>query len=631
MIENNQFYITNKKSFVVPESFKSKFFFIYFLHFVLFYYLLCLLYFLDEVLNGIDSLLNKSKRELQLLIADTSSCALMSLLIRILSNPEIYPSEESIPRLFKLYETVLEFPRSSDNNGANSVFYSMSGDKSGSYFLQVMLECSSLSHEYLPNTSHTIDQNALHMIVLHDCILGSIHEYVTDAYGNFVIQSIIRKLTSDYKLYSQQAQVSTQNQLIVEHITSSCQLFLQEFCSNHELIQTLIQQKGGVIYWILELADTLQDISTLELLVKMILNTWQQSSDLLNTQFNVELLSTYISSRLQHCGTINDQYKQKKYSTSKYHNNNNKGGGKNIKDDNNDNNNNKDENESDELNKINESQIMILAKLLHRLLLISPYLSTFLYEIKILLGHIYLLFPNDLYKLLSTTSQFSQLVIDTFISQYANPLPQINVSEEDITTTTTTDAVSISTTILKIFKDFSIKYLSIGNEIANHFIGQHIITKIYEYNDLRGKEKWIASMMNNYDTLQKTKIGRNIIQLMNMELYKRDMNEWRKQLKKQMKANEVITTMLTNNHQNNTTTTSTTQEKPSKKQKKNHSTSEQSDEMDDIFQITENNNDSLNKHGDNDDENEEGDDGKQGNRKRKRKRSNKNKTNTTEE
>jgi hypothetical protein len=81
------------------------------------------------------------------MIADSSSCAVIGLLLRILFSPDIVQGGPDLAE--RLARTALECtqPSSSElnsvraNPAAVTLFYAMAGDCSGSYFLEAVMEC----------------------------------------------------------------------------------------------------------------------------------------------------------------------------------------------------------------------------------------------------------------------------------------------------------------------------------------------------------------------------------------------------------------------------------------------------------------------------------------------------------
>jgi hypothetical protein len=94
----------------------------------------------------------KHIRQLQTLVADSSGCAVLSLIMKIMFNPDIVPGGQQIAE--KMVRLILEWPASSGVDGESdsippddqrgAVFYAISGEKTGSYFLETVLECAPL-------------------------------------------------------------------------------------------------------------------------------------------------------------------------------------------------------------------------------------------------------------------------------------------------------------------------------------------------------------------------------------------------------------------------------------------------------------------------------------------------------
>ena len=94
--------------------------------------------------------------------------------------------------------------------------------------------------------------------------------------------------------------------------------------------------------------------------------------------------------------------------------------------------------------------------------------------------------------------------------------------------------------------------VSIGVDLAKHFVGQHVLRKSYESCDLRGKEKWVMTLSAESSSLSSSKEGRSSLQLVQSELYLRDPSEWRSLVKKQVKAGTLLMEMeKTSSNRNN--------------------------------------------------------------------------------
>jgi len=77
-------------------------------------------------------------------------------------------------------------------------------------------------------------------------------------------------------------------------------------------------------------------------------------------------------------------------------------------------------------------------------------------------------------------------------------------------------------------------------ELANHFVGQHIIRRIFEKADSKAKEKLVKAIDANKDQLNKSKEGRSSLRVVQAELYSRKPDEWRQLMNKQAHASQML-------------------------------------------------------------------------------------------
>eukprot|EP01031_Cornospumella_fuschlensis_P041104 gene41104-50147_t len=125
LLEPGHFFISEKKAYSMPPSVQN------------------------VLIQALDKLMQKSSLDLQQCVADTSSCAILTFLLRILSNPKLLPKGTGLTYLSQLLEKVMyvspsitaeaDYVRSGDSR-AHDLFYAMAGDKMGSYFLETLFE-----------------------------------------------------------------------------------------------------------------------------------------------------------------------------------------------------------------------------------------------------------------------------------------------------------------------------------------------------------------------------------------------------------------------------------------------------------------------------------------------------------
>ncbi|CAM9708221.1 unnamed protein product, partial [Ectocarpus fasciculatus] len=156
LLQPDGFHIDSACSFSVPDSF-------------------------HELLGTtvIEGLLGLQARDLQTLVVDLSGAAVVSFIVRILFSPGLI---EGGPELGdRLVRAVLEWKDDRNNDDGPTVFYAMAGERSGSFFLETMLQCCKTDF-FLDITERAVKTRTM--------------EYAEDNSANFVLQTILRRLLS---------------------------------------------------------------------------------------------------------------------------------------------------------------------------------------------------------------------------------------------------------------------------------------------------------------------------------------------------------------------------------------------------------------------------------------------------
>lgn len=487
-----EFYFSEIKSFYVPDSFK------------------------EELLSGVDSLLKKSKRDIQLMIADTSSCALISILLRVISNPRLFPHRGGVNRAQRLFNLALEVNgegepqegvESSENNGiVSSVYYNMAGDRAGSYFLETLSEVAPLDFLIPLVTANVIE---------------SCREYALDQHGNFVVQAIAKRFSTTLQTPStMESPDKSQRKALVSVSKKLVDAFL---VPDNVIGQLLSSGKAGVVNWLLDLANTSGHSSSADSIALSLFGFWQSLAEKKGTTNNneetneeeeeeeefpsssvsfhavpVDLIASYLSERFTTMDATpkgNNNSKSKKPEKPAADGETKEDGTELMRG-----------------NGLPDSQQLLLARLLGTLLKSAN-------DGKTTVAKVITSLSKEALKVIATSGPMSKAILDTFFVTFAN-------SQE--------------------LKTIGLCLVTIGVELAYHFVGQHVVRKVYEFSDLRGKEKWVTLVSNEKLLLGKSKEGRNTMQFMNVELFTRDPAEWRSAVKKQMKASSLFAD-LTNN------------------------------------------------------------------------------------
>ena len=420
------------------------------------------------------------------------------------------------------------------------MFYAMPCDKSASRFLETVIECSdSLLTTLLP--------------IFNLELINKINEYVRDNTANFVFQAICKRLSyeidrllvsihttttdiasiinSDKKSQKIQKTQNKQNKKVLLQLVTFSEELLKECTSNIDLFNEIINNKGGVLLWLINLTKSVCDshiiLSTNDndisdwktILTSQIVNIWTK-----NGSFT---LSYYLNEKF-----IEIEKKEENETTTAATGGTSKGkvsggGPSNF-----------------------DSKKVILARQLGALLHLkydrytrtattgsknednedkdtattaATTAITTCRSLEAIVSAISNLSQETL-KIIATSGQLSKALLDPFIHYY-------------FTTTTSTG----TNTNTNYYQKFLNNFLSITSFLAAHYVGQHIFRQIYEkITNINDKEKLVKCLYDSRDVLNKTKEGRNSLKLVNMDGYVHDKNDWLRNLKKQNQAKDLL-------------------------------------------------------------------------------------------
>jgi hypothetical protein len=204
-------------------------------------------------------LLSYDEDKMRSLLTDSSSCVVVGLLLRILSSPAV-PVQGGTELADRLSRHILQVPEDEGDHHTNSadseqeqeqeqeqrakdaeaakstVFYQMAGDRAASYVLEAVLECC--------------DARLLRTL-LTSSVAGSSEEYVRDDSGNFVFQTILKRVAAVLGNSNSNSN-STTSAADAESMRALARGFVTELLASQELFQMLLLKRGGVIYWLCE-------------------------------------------------------------------------------------------------------------------------------------------------------------------------------------------------------------------------------------------------------------------------------------------------------------------------------------------------------------------------------------------
>jgi hypothetical protein len=513
MIAANAYYLNHKKSFPVPSSFK------------------------EEILNGFSSFVStKSKHDLQLFIADSSSCALLTLLLKIISNPFLFSSETILPFMKQFIEKVL-------GDSSSDVFYAMAGDKLGSFFLETLL-----------TVVQPFDQ--LILPLYQRSIQGNIKDYCFDHYGNYVIQALLKRLVVE-------AAPATSSSSESEVVPSLFQEIFQEIIEMKTSLSfkewnDLILHKSGIFYWFLEAALILHNEKAFLQITKWILSVWKAESVEEKEREEVsgdDTEKTVVTEKIEQDDvTVHPsntdlvisitRYLEKKFTEKevKPSSLSSLGGKPKGKEE-------KEQQQASELTvggqESNVSSKLLLSKFIKLFLQTFSASSSSFYpasfaSISFFTMKCLLSLSASSFETIISVSAINKNILDTVFLEYGTT--NNSQSSEGIASNNSSSkglSSELSSQKVSYLKQFSMKmieseFLSL---FLSSFYGIKILYKIYEHCDYRGKEKWISSFSSPeiVKQLSKSKNGRDFVEFLHLDVYLNDPKEWKLLAKKEGK------------------------------------------------------------------------------------------------
>lgn len=493
----------------------------------------------------------KSAHDLQLLVANVSSNAYLVLLLRVLGCPERFVDSEGFILAQNITLKIMELSHPSEYEPESlipsSTFFGMAGDRCGSYFLEAVIS--------------SLDRNLFFGLIRAN-VLGSVDSYLQDTTSNFVLQAIIRRLEYELSQFVTKRSISTDEEpsskkrkeskssLIEDSLKSYVIRTVVEFFE--EVLQSINeaedfeskkrtwQERGGVLLSILFCSLALRRVDTSDRdqshkdfavrFANLVLFTWTSASfadggkcilsgDYQEKEFIAEA-ARYLSHRITapvvaaaasaedeaDCrNNVGDKGKKPAASAAI-----NKGG------------------------YVDMSSQLLLCRLLGTLLTF-PVLKISLQAASIVTS-----LDVAALKVVSTTGNMSKSLFDTYLQFFA---PSSNSDTEAAPQSSVAGAELPSVSQqAQMTKQLSVALSQLAAELAGHFVGQHIVKRVFELSDIRGKERWVQVLSAPVVMagLMRTKEGRNSLQLVQAEAYQRDSGEWRNMMKKQMKASELF-------------------------------------------------------------------------------------------
>lgn len=410
------------------------------------------------------------------MIADSSSCAVLGLLLRVLFSPDIIQGGRDLAE--RLARTALECfqPGTASLDlstlkatpAAVTLFYAMAGDRSGSYFLEAVVECCAVP---------------LLLELLHGALQGSAREYATDGVGNFVLQALLRRLSAELE----REDASPVELIALREVADA---LLGELTVK-ELLFDLALSKGGVVLWMLELSRWTKCRSDIddwaELVGTGLITFW--------TNKGAMQLSTVLADRLAPKAAL-DAMATSAQPPKKVN-------GRVVVD--------------------KDSAQLLIARLVGALLKLNSAVSPIdspTVRASVLVAQAVFMLPLGTLKHIATSGPLSRAVLDTALDQYKG-------SE------TSADTLQDASMLLS-----NLSILAV--ELADHFIGQHVLKRAFDKGTAAHKERIVIALDSAKEQLGKSKEGRNSLRIVQSELFARKPDEWRSLLRKQNAALEML-------------------------------------------------------------------------------------------
>ena len=387
-----------------------------------------------ELSRALAALTELGQRDLMGICVHASGCAVLALLLRATSNPEV--SEERASAANRLVETIL-----TGEEVADAVF-GLAGERSGSHFLEAALECCHFS---------------LFERAVAGAVLGRLDEYVRDDTGNFAVQSVLKRLAAVLQHEANGRAATLANQML-------CELVDPESIGSKTA--ELLRCRGGVLVWALACDKYTQRKGVL---ADSILRQWSAEEGDLTTTLTRQILA--------------------------------------------------DERSGNEDKVPGSRGPALFARIVNQLLL-----SDASHRVV----HALSLLSRDALLQLSTSGQMSRLILDPLF-----------------------DGKTCQPSLPKDMGRLLHAIISISADLAKHFAGQHIIRKVYDFAPNAEKELLASQLAQDYDRLIKSKEGRNSLQHMKVEIYRRDPKEWKAQLVKAVRAAELMRDLESTSAANN--------------------------------------------------------------------------------
>lgn len=503
LIEPKLFYISRNVLFYVPSEFR------------------------EALGSAVASLLTSSPAEMQDLVADTCSCAVLSLAVRILSTPDLVEggeglAEQLIRRTLHWADSDEEKQDESGNDDEDStkvepksgagatIFYGMAADKSASHFLETALECA-------PAVG---DGGGLLGGLIRQSIVSRAKEYANDSLGNFVLQAALRRLSAEIERQQQDSasgggrgSAKKQRGSGGRKLVAIADALLRELCAPL-VFRDLATRKGGVCLWLLELArwgpsplpssssslssssssssSSSASASWADQCGSVMVEHWRSSPSSAVPRSLEETLASKLAPVAKPAAPAAAAGSKESSKPSSL------GAGRGKFD-----------------KTAEESAQLLLARQVGAVLLLPlgcPARQATLAAVGKLPGAVLLH--------VATHGPMSRALLDPFFAAFATGGKHKNASQPLATLVRTMEPHV--------------------PEIGVHYVGQHLVKLAFEKSDAEGKEVLARAVHRAKDKLVGSKEGRNTIKVVHADLYGRDKKDWEQLVHRQIKGQEML-------------------------------------------------------------------------------------------
>lgn len=440
--------------------------------------------FYEAIERTIESFSELESSILHELLADTSSCAVITLLYRVASAS--HPLSRGPELSDTLLRRILEW--STDSEAVNTeLFYAMAGDKCASHFLEMAIEVTALD---------------IILPVLEAALAGRVGEYAKDGAANFIVQAAMRRLC----LELEQSSAPTGDVLL--RVLNLSSLLIEETMDS-TLLPDLLSHKGGVVLWMITLSKPF--IDTCESADKKVGKQLSSKSSGLRQRIGQALIEYWSSLKKSSAESLAEIIYRRLITLSTASSSEDAtGGGDGLASSSSPDG----KSSSSKAGPADSAQLMLARQLGALLRLKSSSMvdnteSKALETVAAIVGGM----PTEVLSHVALSGQLSRGLLDPFI-----------------------DLHSQSSHFGKFMKSF----VAIAGTLAGHYVGQHLFRKAFESAGYKDKERMVQQLVSEKDILSRTKEGRGSLRQVDAEGYSHDAEDWMRSMKRQARAQDML-------------------------------------------------------------------------------------------